>query len=136
MDSQSDQSAVLSYVLAKSCPVEIIQTRQPITHTVAHIRSHDLHLRPGVSSSPPCLPRLIGAEDREKKRGDDSFNPFMNALFFSLRVILKRCSRLSPSKAPSIEAPGTYFIQPPPNFILCTHTQAHTEERSYKLQVL
>lgn len=52
-------------------------------------------------------------------------------LFFSLGVILKRCSRLSCSKAPSREAPGKYFIQATPNFLLCSHTDG-----TYKLQFL
>lgn len=48
-------------------------------------------------------------------------------LLFSLGVILKRCSRLSPSKAPSREPRGIYFIQAMQNVVLCSHTELHIQ---------
>lgn len=71
---------------------------------------------------------LTGGEDGEEKKGDNEFNPSVTARLLSLGLILKRGFPAFPrSKAPSGEAPGRYFIQGTPNFVLSSHTGVHIQ---------
>ena len=67
-------------------------------------------LRPSLSTLAALREPLIGGEDGEEKKGDNSFNPSVNASLLSLGLILKRGSpTFSHSKEPSGGAPGKYI---------------------------
>ena len=90
-------------------------------------------LRPSLSTLAALREPLIGGEDGEEKKGDNSFNPSVNASLLSLGLILKRGSpTFSHSKEPSGGAPGKYFIQGMPNSVLRSHRRAHTSRCFYE----
>lgn len=104
--------------LLKYCTVATIQT-QSNWHTNS---SHDLVKNPCPSLSTalhpggPCEPLLLAAKTDRRRRLTIHLIPSW-MLLFCPGVILKTRSRLSPSKAPGIEAPGKYFIQTTQNSV-------------------
>lgn len=112
------------FFFVPSCLLVRIQTNH--SHGNQHTWSHDV-----FCSSAATVPLRAPSHSCKRWRGRRVTIHLIPSwmLFFSppLGVILKRCSRLSPSKVPNTEAPGKYFIQTTPSFALCSHTESHVQ---------